>query len=688
MRFAQQARLLMYTWNKSQKRILLKKEKKVKRKAKKMKKILLLIMTVVICFSLTATLSLVGCKTEDVTEEEAEEVVEEEVAEEEAPAEEEKPMTYSEAPMLAELVSSGELPPVEERLPLVPKVANDLDFGNFEFEVGKYGGTFTHCAFIPNCDLQAVIGTNEPLVNAPGIYGDIITPNIVESFEIGEDNKVFTFKLREGLRWSDGVPVTTEDIEFAWNDVWLNEELTAPGAILKWMRSANKPDGSPAVLEIVDDYIFKYIFDEPYGSFLVNMAIFEWTSYNDILKPKHYLEKYHQDYADPDELVQIMEEEGYESWGPLFNDKDIAFILERGGDPNSIGFPTLGPWMCVSNDGTNYIFERNPYYFKIDPEGNQLPYIDRFESQFVESLTNFTMKAAAGEVTYSTAGEMVDVELFTQNAEKNNFTVEILKHFGTPAILSFNFTYPDENWQDLSQNQKFRQALDYAINKEDIIETVYYGVGIPSAWNISTYDQDMANKLLDEVGLDKKDGDGFRLGPDGKRFSILIEFPSMFSGQNEVVEMITEMFKEVGIYTEFKILDFELWIQRWDSNQIQTTLRNGALGLWWQNEFGQEQIGAEYWQWYASSGAQGEEPPEIIKKYFELVSQKTAVIPSVGANEVLPEMRQINYDNCLFIVIVDDVGAPLVAVDNLRNYAKEGYAMASSYAIEQFWFDE
>ena len=136
---------------------------------------------------------------------------------------------YNEAPMLAELVRAGKIPPVEERLPKKPFVVGPgvlLPKGDLDFEIGRYGGTMRLIHHMPDLELSFFIMNNEPLVSCPGITGTNIQGNIVESYKVSPDWKTFTFKLREGLKWSDGVPVTTEDVQFTYEDFLLNEQLT------------------------------------------------------------------------------------------------------------------------------------------------------------------------------------------------------------------------------------------------------------------------------------------------------------------------------------------------------------------------------------------------------------------------------------------------------------------------------
>ena len=205
---------------------------------------------------------------------------------------------YKESPMMKRLVKAGKLPSVDDRLPLEPYVVEgDKLVTNFTPKIGKYGGTFRLPMENPNGDPHIYIGMVEPLIWAPGAFkfDKGIHGNVVRDWEVNKSNTVFTFYLREGLKWSDGVPVTTEDVRFAWEDVLLNKEITP--AFPTWLKSSGSPDGNPMKLEIVDDMTFKLIFDGPYGLFPVKICINSWRSYAWIVKPKHYMKQFHKKYT-------------------------------------------------------------------------------------------------------------------------------------------------------------------------------------------------------------------------------------------------------------------------------------------------------------------------------------------------------------------------------------------------------
>ena len=274
-------------------------------------------------------------------------------------------MEYGESPMLAERVEAGNLPPVAERIPANPRVI-DLPWS----EVGNYGGDlrdpFVGDAFWSS---QMVFWTFwKGLVNWNYDYSDW-EPNIAESVDISEDATTYTFHLREGLKWSDGAPFTADDVLFAINDIMGNEELNGGAFPSGWL----KPGEAAPIAEKIDDYTFTITFDVPYGMFLINMCLYDTFSL--VTAPKHYLEQFHIDY-NPDGIdALVAETESAEDWVTLFQSKSA---VGPGTDPAVISrdteYPTMFPWIYTEplGTGTQFVAERNPYYYWVDAAGNQL----------------------------------------------------------------------------------------------------------------------------------------------------------------------------------------------------------------------------------------------------------------------------------------------------------------------------
>ena len=266
-----------------------------------------------------------------------------------------------ESPILAEMVESGDLPPLEERLPANPLVLEPFN------EIGTYGGTLRRATawlgpyLTENFTREALTRWHAPLASAGPPQ-----PNLAESWEYNDEGTEVTVHLREGIKWSDGEPFTAEDIEFYWYDIMLDENVTEsmPGALVV--------EGEPPELEVVDEFTLKFIYPKPYYFFAEAMA----TAY-EIAWPKHYMSQFHPKY----------------NTSATYEDLNANAELETGR-----GRVTLQAWMLDEwVEGDAYRLVRNPYYWKVDPEGKQLPYFDHAVVEMVEDRQSVALGNVTGD---------------------------------------------------------------------------------------------------------------------------------------------------------------------------------------------------------------------------------------------------------------------------------------------------
>ncbi|MGI6705100.1 MAG: ABC transporter substrate-binding protein [Clostridia bacterium] len=601
---------------------------------------------------------------------------------EEAPEETTAPdtvaVTYKESPSLA---GKG-LPPVEERLPKEPKLVNEMPESQLKYEIGSFGGTLRSITNSIGWDADVFVACNEPLLNTPGILGDEITGNVLKDFETSSDQKEFTFYLREGLKWSDGTPVTMEDFKFTVEDVIFNEELTP--VFPSWLNSGGKVDGSPFTFEVVDDWTFKIKFDQAYAGFPVRMAIQGWRGYTDLLKPAHYLKQFHKKYADADELEKAIEEAGFQKgeWVNLFNDKDITnWELTN---PKAVGFPALYPWILTRTTETTEEFERNPYYFKVDAEGNQLPYIDMVRSDYISDLETANMKIISGEVDFNRClVTMNKIPVYKEN-EKNGYKVYFGYSETSQSDILLNMTYEDAAWRKVVQDARFRTALDLALNRDEILEAIYYGFADKTLHSDNVYDVEQANKLLDEMGM-KKGSDGYRLDPDGNKFTIPLEFAGQIPSQEALAELVAEMWGDIGVHVTVKKIDEGLWGTRNSANELQCTIIWTFSLLYWGCD-----MGRNYWcplwaRWWDTAGKEGEEPPADAKKMLELIEKTSTGTPEEGA-DALKQIQDEMKKNHWYFIPFGLIESPIIANEKLGNVADKAYAIATNFSAETFFF--
>lgn len=606
-----------------------------------------------------------------------------------------------EAPMLAAKVAAGEIPPLAERLPVEPKVIGPgvlLSEENLpDWTPGQYkdGSVIRTAHSVADWAPDVFVMLNEPALHAPDLGVQGIRGNVLKDFLVEDDNKVFTFYMREGLKWSDGEPVTTEDVRFTWENIYGNEKLT-PAGLKARFRVGNDPKGEPGVLEIIDDYTFKITYPAPYGGFLRNLVIEGWNGYTELINPAHVLKQWHTDFTPIEDLQEELEKNNLtEEWWTLFGQKwcqNWDVTRER-----CIGYPTVNPWILMPSDSPNTkIFERNPYYFKVDTEGKQLPYIDKIVSQQVEDVEAVNLKVLTGEIDFLRESTgLVKVPLYKENEEKAGFNTVLLDMHVDSSTLFLNQTFDNEVWQQLAQDVRFRKALSHAINRDEIIESIYYGFASYPVKTVgeanSTYDPDQANALLDELGMTERDADGFRMGPDGQPFSILVEHGAHAPDLEPVAELLTEQMKEVGINLQIKRIDPQLWGQRNNANELQATVfwahdQNGDndrlmgnLGL----------FGRQWFNWFNTGGSEGVEPPEWVQEALARNKARwEAVAGEAEYNALAEEGHAWQQKYIPQITIVENVKYPMIANKALRNVPSAGYAIACNFAGEQLWYAE
>lgn len=467
------------------------------------------------------------------------------------------PSKFSEAPTLAEKVKAGTLPPVEERLPENPAVVKSLSG-----EQGVYGGELRTGFTGNSVDWGAFtfINTFEGLVLWSPDFQKVEN-NLAESVEVSADAKEYTFRIRKGLKWSDGQPYTTDDIMFYIEDVLYNKELNpTPGA--DWL-PANMRDGFKA--EKIDDVTFKMIFPEAYGTLLYNLTA--WGGRTFVMYPKHFLMKYHKKYND--KVDDLVKEDGVVTdWMALFHKKGP----DQWGNPlrtmDNPETPVMYAWKVTQplGSGTTIRFERNPYYWKVDEQGNQLPYIDTLVGTNYQDSESRTLAMLNGDLDYITNPPSGDRTLFYDAVDEGKPLVikNPVSDGANVASINFNPAFADPVKNEVYNSKDFRIGMSYAINRPEIIEVVFDGQGEPAQiaplkdsqlylegmdTQYTEYDVAKANEFLDKI-LPEKDDKGMRLGPDGKPFQIIFTIQNDLGFGTYYVqlgELLIKYWKAVGV---------------------------------------------------------------------------------------------------------------------------------------------
>ncbi|MEV8467582.1 ABC transporter substrate-binding protein [Fluviibacterium sp. DFM31] len=584
---------------------------------------------------------------------------------------------YGQAPMFDPLVASGALPPLEERLPKNPLVFETVD------EIGEYGGTLRR-AILGGGDqhnIVRVIG-HENLVRWSVDWTEIM-PNIAEGWEVSDDATTFTFKLRDGMRWSDGAPFTADDIMF-WYEVFSDPRLT-PSKHPIYVG----PEG-PVTVTKIDDTTVEFKFASPNGLFIPNLAY--GFGYYPVNYPKHYLTQFHADY-NPDGIQALIDAEpAAEDWISLFTLK--AGHMHTPAFWQNPDRPTLHPWKLKNAYGASdrLVAERNPYFWKVDADGNQLPYFDAITWDQVEDPETILLKAFNGEIDYMNRhlGRPANRAILTDNAERGKyrfFDTNDLPSNG--AILMLNLNNPDPVKAEVVNNKDFRIGLSHAVNRQEIIDLIYLGSGRPMqtspqpvsplynekmATQFTAFDPDLANEYLDKV-LPEKDDDGYRLGPDGERFSLVFMVADVFGAQfPDVMELVSIYAADVGLDFQIRMSDRARLQELASSAQHDAYIWNCAGG---QSDaytspecylpFGTAVYWAPDWAKWGVDPATGVEPPQSIKALFDQYDEVKAAPDAESRKAAMEALLELSTEQFLTIGLVQSDPAFGVARNNVRN---------------------
>lgn len=538
---------------------------------------------------------------------------------------------FSEAPALAEQVKAGKLPALEERLPENPLVVEAK-------EVGVYGGTWRlgtrgggdDAGFTRIFGYDQLLSWTEDWSN--------FKPNLAESVEVNPDATAYTIRLRKGVKWSDGEPFTADDIVFWYEDMLHDPELKFG------VPAQFKVGGEEAKLTKVDDYTVKFTFAKPYGTFMLELASINAVGMTAV--PAHWAKQFFPKYADKAALDKIIADAGLKTWVEYWNSRVCqGNNCGSGSLWQTPGRPTLYAWMVTepyNANATQFVVERNPYYWKVDQTGQQYPYIDKLVYTVYQDVPAMLLKASAGEIDFQMRhfNLLANKAVLFDNQEKGDYRFfDLTDAANNRMVIMFNLTDKDPTMRKIFQSKDFRIGMSYAINRQEIIDTVWVSQGKPwqaaplesspfynekMAKQYVEYDVAKANEFLDKI-LPEKGTDGFRLTPDGKPFKFGLEIANANQSEVDSGNMIVKYWQAVGVNVEAIAEDRTLYYTRKGNNDGNAFLWQGEGGF---NPildprsyfpFSGESNWAEAWQaWYNNPDSDiAEEPPAEIKALFE-----------------------------------------------------------------------
>jgi peptide/nickel transport system substrate-binding protein len=605
-----------------------------------------------------------------------------------------------EPPSLAAAVKAGELPPVTERLPRVPLV---FTAPRSDWTLGRYGGELrTLQAKDRDIRMMVVYGYSR-LVGYDEQLN--LTPDILEKVD-NVDSRTFTLHLRPGHKWSDGKPFTTEDFRYYWEDVAQNKDLSPFGLPQALLVSGRAPK-----FEVLDQTTVRFTWDEPNPMFLPALAA---PSPLYIYRPAHFLRQVHARYVGLEKANAVAVAAGSRSWAGLHQKKDEQFRFDN---PD---LPTLEPWINTTPlPSTRFVLVRNPYFHRVDANGRQLPYIDKIIMGITDDKL-IPAKTGAGDVDLQVRNLRFDNYTFLKQSEKRNqYHVRLWeKALGSQIALYPNLNVEDAEWRKLMRDVRFRRALSLGINRHEINEVVYFGLGRESsntvlqrsalfrpqfraAW--TKFDLKAANALLDSIGLTRRDDAGLRLLPDGRPMEIIIDTSGESTEETDVLELIRDSWRQLGIAMFSRPSQREVFRKRvfsgkammsvWSgmSNGIPTAdMSPGELA-----PTTQEQLQWPMWGQYYEQGRKGGEAPTApdVVELVKLFEQWRNSGSTDEREKIWLRMLEMNADAVYTIGIVTRALQPVVVRDNLRNVPVEGIyswdpgAYFGMYHPDTFWID-
>ncbi len=595
------------------------------------------------------------------------------------------PKGFKEAPILAELVKAGKLPPVEQRLPDPAElmVVKPLR------EIGRYGGRwrrgFTGPADVENGN--RICSTDKILMW--DYTGNTVVPSLVRDWRQSDDGETTVLFLRKGLKWSDGHPFTADDFLFWYEDIYQHKDLV-PTPIPELMIN-----GKPGRMVKRDDYTVVFEFPEPYFLFVEILAgdtligggqatMMARSSFMGGYAPAHYLKQFLPKYSSEDEVTRKAKAAGFDSW--------VRYLRNRTNWSLNAELPVLTPWRTVTPINTpTWNLDRNPYYWAVDTAGNQLPYIDRISMGLAENLEVLNLRAIAGEYDLQERHtSLAKLPVFLENQKKGNYSVHLdTRLCGADVALLINTAFDaDPEVTKWLLSRDFRRALSLGIDRDQINESFFLGLGVPGStvptemvaqnpgkeyrkkWSV--LDVKQANALLDKAGLAQKDQEGFRLRTDGKgrlRLGLMTAGESQFT-YTQLAEMIKQHWRKIGIEAEVREYERSLAFTKTANNEhhIFVWTVGGSENLYLYPRYilpvdpAECHSGLPFARWYASNGTQGRKPPlpemiramellrsaagkrekervEIAREIWKIVVEECWVIGMVGQSPALLGVR-------------------------------------------------
>lgn len=602
--------------------------------------------------------------------------------------------TLKEAPKLAEKVEAGELPKVDERMPS----KDDIMVESTE-EIGHYSSELVS-AHTGRDDKWGYGSITEEALFRFNMDGEL-EPNVAKGYDVNEDSTEYTIYLREGMKWSDGEDFTADDVIFYYEHMCLKE--TFGKSLYPCYKSVNPETGeeTPCTMEKVDDYTVKVKFVDSSPLFLQKLAIDnKWA-----FAPEHYYKELLPEFIGDEAAAKKAEELGYADVGAMGSETGYYYW-------NIVGRPTLRAWVATNDpDSETFIMERNPYYWKTDEAGQQLPYVDELHFIRTSDVSQQVLLAMDGTLDFAGV-DFSNIVTLKENQTEDNYNVNEWTSTGwTDMGLVLNQACKDEKYRELFQDIRFRQALSIAVDREKYVELVMDGLvdpqqaapaeglfGADEEWRNkwTEYDVEGAKKFLEEIGL-VEGSDGFYDFADGT--DLVLNIMTREENVDKIGEILTKYFEEAGLKTTYKKVDQTLgnemiagnehtvWLQPCDV--INPSVRPDNLvpiktNIAWYGAYG---------TWYNNGRSGDIEPTKEIIEVLDAYDAMRAATNMDEVNKYAQEILDLHKENTWIIGYGSPKPFISVTAKNLKNFPEEGvycdeYRLWGIAHFATLWIDE
>ncbi|CAI8373115.1 MAG: putative ABC transporter-binding protein [Oceanospirillaceae bacterium UBA2001] len=604
------------------------------------------------------------------------------------------------------------LPSLSQRIPSEPLVVAPYD------SIGSYGGTLDALSNATESGTSDFMSTRH--VNLLRYSDDLTTivPMIAKGWEWNDDFTQLTFFLRKGHKWSDGAPFTAHDVKF-WYD-----NLATDTNVREKPKDYVLVGGEVMNLVVLNPTTIQFNLPSPKPGLLSHFA----NHYAQGFQPKHFLGQFHPDVnPGADALAKSLGfENGYAVIKSYYGNSDwmdtpspLLSAPEQVAGMPADTMPTLESHIITRENTEGRHLVANPYYFQIDTAGNQLPYINEQDELYVGEREVRLLKLVNSEVDYKSQSLNLDyAPLLLENQEKGDFTLELRPEIAM-STFSFNVTSDDMEKRKVFGDLRFRQAMSVAMNRAEINEVVYFGLGTPQQYtafapspsfisketeqSYAQYDPDMANALLDEIGMVDIDGDGMRELPNGDPLVLNMQIATQ-GGSLKLVEVTGQNWRDVGINNTVKEVTTDEYRSAQSSNSLDVTYYAKGqplaviLGISelfqppFDNYFNHTS-GMLWGQYVDTNGAEGVKPPQWVYDSMAGINAfQSAIAGSDESNKIGEALVKTVVDNLLFIGTVKAV-APIYRTNKLQNFAdfktqSYAYYRTYPYRASQWWLDE